>query len=136
MRGDVGRIEPSAEHNRASGLVVESAIAVHRRLGPGLLESIYERCLGIELAERELKVERQVVLPITYKGQRIEAALRIDLLVADCLIVEIKAVDQLLPIHDAQLLTYLRLSGRQLGLLINFNVPQLKQGLRRLVNSA
>jgi len=135
MRGDLARLEPGSEHNRVSGLVVESAIAVHRQLGPGLLESVYERCLDIELAERELKVKRQVVLPIHYNNQRIDAALRIDLLVEDRVIVEVKAVDQLLPVHEAQLLTYLRLSGRKVGLLINFNTPQLKQGVRRLVNS-
>ena len=127
---------PDREHNRISGLVVDSAIAVHRRLGPGLLESVYERCLVIELAERELEVDRQVILPIFYKGERIDGALRIDLLVHDRVIVEIKSVEQLLPIHEAQLLTYLRLSGRRVGLLINFNVPLLRQGLKRLVNSA
>jgi GxxExxY protein len=118
-----------------SGLVVESVIAVNRQLGPGLLESVYERCLDIELAERELRVERQVVLPIHYNGQRIDVALRIDLMVENRVIVEVKAVDQLLPVHEAQLLNYLRLSGRRVGLLINFNTPQLKQGVRRLVNS-
>jgi len=135
VRGDSVRLEPSVEHNRVSGLVVDSAIAVHRKLGPGLLESVYERCLDIELAKRELKVARQIALPIHYDGQRIDAALRIDLLVDDKVIVEFKAVEQLLPIHEAQLLTYLRLSGRHLGLLINFNVPQLRHGLKRLVNS-
>ncbi len=97
---------------------------------------IYERCLDIELAKRELRVARQVALPIHYDGQRIDGALRIDLVIESRVIVEVKAVEQLLPIHEAQLLTYLRLSGRRLGLLINFNVPQLRTGLKRLVNSA
>ena len=125
---------PSARHNVISGQIVDSALAVHRALGPGLLELVYEHCLALELIDRRLPTARQVFLPILYKDRRIDGGLRIDLVVADLVIVEIKAVERLLPVHEAQLLTYLKLSGRQLGLLINFNVPVLKEGVKRLVN--
>lgn len=108
---------------------------VHTTLGPGLLESVYDQCLVAELKSRNLWVERQVGLPICYRSLRIDAGFRLDLLVEKLVVVEIKAVERLLPIHDAQLLTYLRLSGYRLGLLINFNVMRLKDGVRRLVNS-
>jgi GxxExxY protein len=135
VRGEELRLGPGLDVNRISGLIVDGAVCVHRTLGPGLLESVYERCLDIELAKRELKVERQVALPIRYGDQRIDGALRLDLVVEGRVIVEVKAVEQRLPIHEAQLLTYLRLSGQRVGLLINFNVLQLKNGLKRLVNS-
>jgi GxxExxY protein len=125
---------PSARHNVISGQIVDSALAVHRALGPGLLESVYQHCLALELADRRLSAARQVSLPILYKDRRIDAGLRIDLMVADLVIVEIKAVERLLPVHEAQLLTYLKLSGRHLGLLINFNVPVLRDGVKRLAN--
>ncbi|MBI3743221.1 MAG: GxxExxY protein [Chloroflexi bacterium] len=113
--------------------IVDSAIAVHRELGPGLLESVYEQCLCHELAQRDVPWRSQVTLPIVYKGLRLESGLRLDLLVGDAVVVEIKSVDALLPLHEAQVLTYLRLSQRRLGLLINFNVRLLKDGIRRLV---
>lgn len=117
-----------------TGNVIGAAIEVHRQLGPGLLESAYEECLAYELGECGCKVLRQVQLPIIYKGLQLDAGYRIDLMVNDTLIVEIKAVEQFEPIHDAQLLTYLKLSELRFGLLLNFNVPVLKQGIRRLVH--
>jgi len=120
--------------NRITDQIIGAAIEVHRALGPGLLESAYEACLAFELAQRGLKVESQKPLPLTYKEVRLDCGYRLDLLVEDAVIVEIKAVDTLAPIHQAQLLSYLRLSGCKVGLLINFNVRILKDGLRRLVN--
>ena len=105
---------------------------VHRALGPGLLESAYEHCLAHELNARGLAVRRQVAPPILFDGIQIEAGYRLDLLVSDLVIVEVKAVEALAPLHEAQLLTYLKLSGLRLGYLVNFNVKLLKQGLRRL----
>jgi len=112
--------------------VVDAALRVHKALGPGLLESVYEACLQQELWNRRIEAARQRSLPIIYDGLTLEGGLRIDLLVADRLIVEVKAVDALLPIHKAQLLTYLRLSALRLGLLINFNVVRLKDGIQRV----
>ena len=109
------------------------AIAVHRELGPGLLESAYEECLCFELKQAGIAYERQVSLAIVYKGIRLDCGYRLDLVVRQELIVEIKSVDQLLPIHEAQLLTYLRLSGGKVGLLMNFNTVVLKDGIRRFV---
>ena len=113
--------------------VVDSAIKVHRTLGPGLLESVYEACLGRELDVRGIPIKVQVPVTVHYEGLRLEAGFRADLLVANQVIVELKAVEGLLPIHEAQLLTYLKLLDLRLGLLINFNVPLLKDGIRRLV---
>lgn len=120
--------------NQVTAEIIGSAIEVHRTLGPGLLESIYEECLTVEFNLRGVHFERQCSVPVKYKGRQIGAALKIDLLVQHCVVVELKAVEQLLPIHDAQLLTYLRLTGKSVGLLINFNVPVLRHGIRRLVN--
>jgi 7-cyano-7-deazaguanine synthase len=120
--------------NRISGEIIDAAIAVHRELGPGLLESAYEACLMKELLDRKLSVARQVQLPISYSGQLIEAGFRIDLLVEDLVIVELKCVEHVLPVHKAQLLSYLRLGKKPLGLLINFNVPLLKEGISRIAN--
>ena len=114
--------------------IIGGAIEVHRTLGPGLLESTYEDCLAVELELRGLRFERQKSLSIEYKGRRVAADLRIDLLVEQPVIVELKAVEKLLPVHAAQLLTYLRLSNTRCGLLINFNVPVLRDGLKRMVN--
>jgi GxxExxY protein len=111
--------------------IIASGIAVHRQLGPGLLESAYEACLAYELADRRIAVERQKELPVVYRGVRIDCGYRIDLLVEGSVVVELKAVDQLLPIHEAQLLSYLKLSGCRVGLLMNFNVRELTQGIRR-----
>jgi len=114
--------------------IIGAAIEVHRVLGPGLLESTYEACLADELAERGLKVERQKALPVKYREVLLDCGYRIDLLVEDMVIVELKVVDRLAPIHEAQLLSYLRLSGMPVGLLLNFNVTELRRGIRRLVN--
>ena len=113
--------------------VIGCAIEVHRALGPGLLESAYEECLAHEFVLSGLPFERQLTLPVEYKGHQLDCAYRIDLLVAEEVLLEVKAVDSLLPIHQAQVLTYLKLGGWHIGLLINFNVPILTQGLRRLV---
>jgi GxxExxY protein len=120
--------------NDLTEVIIGAAIAVHRELGPGLLESAYEACLVYELSERRLKVDRQKTLPITYRGIRIDCGYRIDLLVEDQVILELKAVEQVLPIHEAQLLSYLKLSGCKVGLLINFKVKVLKEGIRRFAN--
>jgi GxxExxY protein len=122
------------ELNDLSGIAIDSGIKVHTHLGPGLLESAYETCLAFELRARGLHVETQVAQPILYGGVSLDACYRLDLLVEDALIIELKTVDKLLPVHDAQLLSYLRLSGRHLGLLLNFRVPRLKDGIRRIVN--
>jgi GxxExxY protein len=112
--------------------VVDAAFRIHTLLGPGLLESAYQGCLEIELEKRGVAFVSQCFLPIRYEGVVIEDAYRIDLLVGDRLVVELKSVEQLLPIHSAQLLTYLRLSGSRLGLLINFNAPRIKDGIKRI----
>jgi GxxExxY protein len=115
--------------------IIAAAIEVHRVLGPGLLESSYEECLCYELQARGIPFERQKPLPIVYKGKKLDCAYRLDVLVDDVVLVELKSVDGLQPIHQAQVLTYLKLSGNKLGLLINFNVPLLKSGIRRVVNN-
>lgn len=121
------------ETNEISRVVVDAAFKVHSVLGPGLLESVYETCLTYELKKRGLTVRRQVPVPIEYDDIRFDEGLRLDLLVEGDVIVELKAVEKLLPIHEAQILTYLKLSKCRLGLLINFNVPLIKNGIRRLV---
>lgn len=125
----------SEELNRITESVIGAAIEVHRALGPGLLESAYEACLAFELAQRGLRVEQQKPLPVIYRDVKLDCGYRLDLLVEEAVIVEIKAVDRLAPIHEAQLLSYLRLSGYKVGLLVNFNVRVLKHGIRRLVNN-
>ena len=120
--------------NDLTGQVINAAIEVHRTLGPGLLESIYEECLCHEFGLRKIPYERQKELPIEYKGIKLNANFRLDALVNKQLILEIKSCDTLLPIHEAQLLTYLKLSGLKIGLLINFNVPMLKDGVKRIAN--
>ena len=120
--------------NEITGQIIDAAIKVHIGLGPGLLESVYEACLAYELSLRNLRTERQVLLPVRYGEITVDAGLRLDLLVEDTVIVELKAVETLLPIHSAQLLTYLKLGNYSLGLLINFNVVRLKEGIKRLVN--
>ena len=123
-----------ADIDALSKQVIGAAIEVHRELGPGLLESAYEACLCYELASRNIAYKRQQPLPVLYKGVSIDCEYRIDVLVENCIITELKSIERLEPIHEAQLLTYLRLSKLWLGLLINFNVPVLKLGIRRLVN--
>ena len=124
----------NVEMNELSQAVIGAAIEVHKTLGPGLLESVYEAALLHELGTRGVMAKAQVVLPVMYKQTELGEGYRIDLLVEDKLVVEIKAVESLIPLFEAQLLTYLRLSGKTLGLLINFNVPILKSGIRRVVN--
>jgi GxxExxY protein len=114
--------------------VIGCAIEVHKVLGPGLLESAYEECFCYELGLNDLSFRRQVPLPVEYKGIKLDCGYRIDVVVNDLIVVELKTVEKLLPIHEAQLLTYLKLSRRSVGLLMNFNVPVLKQGIKRLVN--
>jgi GxxExxY protein len=113
--------------------IVDAAFAVHSNLGPGLLENIYEMCLAHELAKRGLDVLRQVKLPVVYDGVQFEDGLRLDMLVQNAIIIEIKAVDTLLPVHKAQVLSYLRLSRHRLGFLINFHVPLIRDGIHRIV---
>ncbi|HTX36326.1 MAG TPA: GxxExxY protein [Bryobacteraceae bacterium] len=124
------------KENEVTERIIGAAIEVHRHLGPGLLESAYEECLCRELNLVGLRFERQVSLPVNYKGLRLDCAYRLDLLVENLVIVEIKAIDELAPIHQAQLLTYLKAAGKQVGLLMNFNVPVLKDGLRRVINNS
>ncbi len=118
--------------NFLANRVVNASIKVHKNLGPGLLESVYETCLYYELNKEGLEVEKQVRLPIVYDGIKLDADLRLDIWVEKSLIVEIKSVEVLLPVHQAQLLTYLKLTNNRLGLLINFNVVLLKQGIKRI----
>jgi GxxExxY protein len=113
--------------------LVDAAYSVHFELGPGLLESIYERCLCHELSLRGIKFEQQVVLPIAYKDLLIDGGLRLDLIVDRQIIVELKSVEKLITVHQAQLLTYMKLAGHRLGFLINFNVPKIKQGIERFI---
>lgn len=122
-----------AETERIATAVVDAAFRVHSTLGPGLLESVYEACLCHELGQRGIPFQTQMALPVVYEGARVDAGLRLDLLVADQLIVELKAVEKMLPLYDAQLLTYLKLTGLRLGLLINSNVPLIRDGIRRIV---
>jgi GxxExxY protein len=119
--------------NSITEAIIGAAMAVHKALGPGLLESAYEACLASELAERELAVEQQKAMPVTYRGVKLDCGYRLDVLVEGQVIVELKTVDKLQPIHEAQLLSYLKLSGCRVGLLINFNVKVLRNGIRRLV---
>lgn len=123
------------EINVRSGQVVDAAMRVHSVLGPGVLEGAYEACLAHELRSRGLHVLVQVPLPVTYRGVRIELGYRVDLIVDGTVIVELKAVSKVLPVHEAQLLSYLKMSGHRLGLLINFRVLHLKDGIKRLVNA-
>jgi len=119
--------------NQITEGIIGAAMAVHRELGPGLLESAYEACMAFELAERRLSFERQRELPVVYRGVKVDCGYRIDFLVERQVVVELKAVDRLEALHQAQLLSYLKLSGCKVGLLINFNVKVLKNGIRRLV---
>ncbi len=126
-KGLDARIEAAGRH------VIDAGLKVHRILGPGLLESAYETCLAFELESRGLGVVRQLPLPVVYEGRRLDAGYRLDLLIEDCVIVEVKAVEALSRLHEAQIMTYLRLSQLRLGYLMNFNVPLFRQGVRRFV---
>lgn len=119
--------------NDLSSAIIGAAIEVHRALGPGLLESAYEQCLARELSLRDIAFERQKSVPVYYKGTQLDCGYRLDFLVAGLVVVEVKAIDQLQPIHQAQLLSYLKLGGWKLGLLINFHVPLLREGVKRVV---
>jgi len=119
--------------NEITEFVIGAAIRIHKALGPGLLESAYEECLCYELSKTGLAFERQKPVPVVYENVRLDCGYRLDLLIEQAVIVEVKCVEKLLPIHEAQLLTYLRLSALHLGLLINFHVPILREGLKRLV---
>ena len=121
--------------NELSGSVIGSAITVHRALGPGLLESAYQACLQHEMVRRGHNVSSQVSLPVVYQGCAIGVAYRLDLLVDNLVVVEVKAVERLFPVHEAQLLSYLKLGGYELGLLLNFNTVRLKDGIKRIVNN-
>jgi GxxExxY protein len=125
----------SPEVERIARIVVDGIFKVHSTLGPGLLESVYSICLAHELRKRALKVEREVNFPIIYDGVRIECGLRLDIVVESCVIVETKAVEKLIPVFDAQLLTYLKLTGYTLGFLVNFNVPLIRDGIKRVIHS-
>lgn len=126
--------DPYNIYNMLSRAIIGAAIEVHKELGPGLLESIYEACLIAELKRRGYRVKNQVPLPLYYKGEKLDKEFRIDLLVEDLIIIEIKAVEELKDIHEVQLVTYLKLADKKLGLLINFNVPLLRNGIRRKIN--
>jgi GxxExxY protein len=124
---------PTAEEDRVAAAVVDAGFQVHRALGPGLLESAYEECLAFELADRGLSVRRQAPMPIVYKSVKLEAGYRIDLVVQSLIVIEVKAIEQIQRIHQAQVMTYLRLSGCRVGFLMNFTVPVFKNGVRRIV---
>ncbi len=121
------------ERDHLTRRIIQAAIEVHRHLGPGLLESAYEECLCWELSRAGLSLERQVLLPLAYKGVQLDVGYRLDVIVECAVLVELKTVERLLRIHEAQLLTYLKLSGLRTGLLLNFNTPVLKDGIRRLL---
>jgi GxxExxY protein len=124
---------PHVSDNQLAHAVIGAAIAVHRALGPGLLESVYEECLACELAERRIPFERQKPVPVVYRNLKLDAGYRLDFLIAGRIVLEIKAIEAVAPIHEAIMLTYLRLSGCRLGFLMNFHVPVLKDGIRRFV---
>ncbi|MBA3694443.1 MAG: GxxExxY protein [Acidobacteria bacterium] len=121
--------------NQITEKIIGCAISVHRGLGPGLLESAYEECLCFELTQNKLEFDSQVPLPVIYKGVKLDCGYRIDVVVENLVIVELKAVERILPVHEAQLLSYLKLYDKKIGLLINFHVPILKSGLKRIVNN-
>lgn len=127
--------EPGAEVDRLAALVVDACLKIHRELGPGLLESVYERLLAHELEARGCRVERQVSVPISYAGMIFEEGFRADLIIDRSLLVELKSVERLLPVHKKQVLTYLRLMGMRLGLLINFGEELMKTGIHRIINN-
>lgn len=120
--------------NELTSAIIAGAIRVHQDKGPGLLESVYQECMEIELRDRGLRLDQKVAVPLTYRGRPLTTSYEADLLVENRVIVEIKSVSALVPVHSAQVLTYLKLTGRPVGLLINFNVTVLKDGIRRLVN--
>lgn len=122
------------DYNNLSKKIIECCIDVHKELGPGLMESVYEICTENVMKKAGLDVQRQVLLPVTFKGEKLNKEFVIDMMVNNLIILEFKSVEVLLPVHEAQLVTYLKLADKKLGLLINFNVPLLKQGIRRKIN--
>ena len=122
------------DYNKLSSEIISACIEVHKELGPGLMESVYEVCLISVLKKKKLNPKQQVTLPVYFKGERLEKDFVIDILVDDKIILELKSVETILPVHEAQLVTYLKLANKKLGLLINFNVPILTQGVRRKIN--
>lgn len=120
--------------NNISNKIIGAALEVHKILGPGLYESVYEECLCFELEKLGLKFQRQKIIPVLYKGNKLEKGFRVDILVEDSIIVEIKAVNAILPIHEAQVISYLKMSNLWLGIIVNFNVTRLKEGIKRIVN--
>jgi GxxExxY protein len=124
----------SIETDAIAKQIVDAVFTVHKKLGPGLLEGVYEACLVHELKKRGIKVQQQVALPVIYDDLHLEAGFRLDLLIEEKVIIELKSVERLLPIHKAQVLTYLKLSGHRLAFLINFNVPLIKDGIERIVS--
>jgi GxxExxY protein len=128
------KLEEQTDVDRLTETVIGAAIEVHKQTGPGLLESVYEECLCYELSQLRLPFQRQVHLPVAYKGIKLDCGYRMDIVVADAVVLELKTVEQLLPIHSAQLLTYLKLSGKQVGLLLNFNESVMRRGLKRIVH--
>ncbi len=128
-----GIAERKRTANEVSRVVLDAAMAVHTALGPGLLESTYQACLAQELRNRGMTVRSEVPVPVVYEGIKLEVGYRIDLLIEDLVVLEVKSVDAIAPIHEAQLLSYLKLSGKSLGLLLNFNVVHMKDGIRRFV---
>jgi GxxExxY protein len=127
--------EPTTQHDFVARQIVDAAFTVHNTLGPGLLESVYDQCLASELDAREIPFQRHVALPVRYRNVQVDAEYRMDLVVGGLVVVEIKAIEKTLAVHEAQLATYLKLSGYQLGLLINFNVALIKYGIRRRINN-
>lgn len=128
-------IDISIEENKLTQQLMDCFFRVHKALGPGLLESVYETCLCHEIGKRGFFLERQKSLPVHYDGLAFESGLRLDLVVEQKIIIELKSVETLLPVHEAQILSYLRLSGMEIGFLVNFNVPLIKNGVRRFVNN-
>jgi GxxExxY protein len=122
------------KYNEISGKILHAAISVHKEMGPGLLEAVYEYCLCKELNSIGLEAVNQCMLPLYYKGENLHKDFRIDILVENKILIEVKAVENLLPVHEAQVISYLKMANLKLGLLINFNVPVIKQGFRRFVN--
>ena len=133
-RQDIGE-GMNEELDQLTNSIIGAAIAVHRELGPGLLESAYETCLAFELTDKGFRVERQKQLPVTYRGLQLDCGSRLDLLIENQVILELKATDRLLPIHNAQLLSYLKMAQKKVGLLINFNSLRVKDGIKRVVNN-
>jgi GxxExxY protein len=130
----LGEISDNQKINQITEKIIGCAISVHRGLGPGLLESAYEECLCYELVQENLKFDRQMPLPVVYKGVKLDCGYRMDLVIEDLVIIEIKAVERIIPVHEAQLLSYLKLYNKKVGLLFNFHVSVLKNGMKRIVN--